>query len=165
MLTTTVNCFTSLASVLHPMDDDIYIYSPKLKIKCQLFSIFLVLVEIGGEYWLNIQSLKRNMLLHLIPGLDSESIRMFKDGPLEKLRERGGEFSSRINLFSLLFSLYVFFLRLCINIFWGYLACIKFFPFNFPLVLRPLRLLWYFAPPPPPPRFHHNFSDNAKIMH
>ena len=106
------------------------------------------------------------MLLHLIPRLDSESIRMFKDGPLEKLRERGGEFSSRINLFSLLFSLYVFFLRLCINVFWGYLACIKFFPFNFPLVLRPLRLLWYFAPPPPPPpRFHHNFSDNAKIMH
>lgn len=91
------------------------------------------------------------MLLHLIPGLDSESIRMFKDGPLEKSRERGGEFSSRINLFSLLFSLYVFFLRLCINIFWGYLACIKFFPFNFPLVLRPLRLLQYFPPPTPHP--------------
>ena len=49
------------------------------------------------------------MLLHLIPPLDSESIRMFKDGPLEKLRGRGGEFSSRINLFSLLFSLYVLF--------------------------------------------------------
>ena len=25
------------------------------------------------------------MLLHLIPPLDSESIRMFRDGPLEKL--------------------------------------------------------------------------------
>ena len=48
------------------------------------------------------------MLLHLILPLDSESIRMFRDGPLEKLWGGGG-FSSRMNLFSLLFSLYVFF--------------------------------------------------------
>ena len=84
------------------------------------------------------------------PSLDSGSIRMSRDGPLEKLLGGGGEFSIRMILFSLLFSLYFFFfLRLCMNVFKGSLASMNFFYSIFP---------WYFAPfayfstsPPPPP--------------